>query len=149
MHLAYYYQRDAMAKLLEENRFNDKLKIQRNERGLLPADMNHRQDAIDAFEERANLKRSPNEDVSIDGQRIMSSATLKNLVRNKAKPSAGNLNMIENDEFDIHPDYIFLIKGSWAPVIISELMMLNLKVTEIISNLFFFISDNKYRSRKS
>jgi hypothetical protein len=27
MHLAYYYQRDAMAKLLEENRFNDKLKI--------------------------------------------------------------------------------------------------------------------------
>jgi hypothetical protein len=29
--------------------------------------MNHRQDAIDAFEERANLKRSPNEDVSIDG----------------------------------------------------------------------------------
>ncbi len=33
----------------------------------------------------------------------------------------------------MNPDYIFLIKGSWAPVLICELMMLNLKVTEIIS----------------
>lgn len=45
-------------------------------------------------------------------------------------------------EFDIHPDYIFLVKASWAPVIISELVMLNLRVTEIISKLIFLDQDN-------
>jgi hypothetical protein len=45
-------------------------------------------------------------------------------------------------EFDIHPDYIFLVKASWAPVIISELVMLNLRVTEIISKLIFSDQDN-------
>jgi len=42
-----------MAKLLEEKGFNNKHK--HNNRGLLPADMNHRQDAIEAFEESAKL----------------------------------------------------------------------------------------------
>jgi len=41
-----------------------------------------------------------------------------------------------DNEFDNNPDYIFLIKGSWAPVIISELVMLNLRVTEIISKFY-------------
>ena len=53
MHFAYFYKRIKMAKLLEEKGFNDKLK--HNNRGLLPTDMNHRQDAIEAFEESAKL----------------------------------------------------------------------------------------------
>lgn len=66
------------------------------------------------------VSRAAKEEIIIDGVTILSNATFKNLNS-------------ENSDFDINPDYIFLIKGSWAPIIISELMMLNLKVTEIIS----------------
>ena len=91
--------------------------------------MNHRVDIIDNFEERAHLKRvqsSEDEEIKIDGEFIMTNATLKKLT-------------FKNNEFDINPDYIFLIKGSWAPIIISELMMLNLKVTEIISKTIIML----------
>ncbi len=60
MHFAYYHQREKIAKLLEDNGFNDQVKVQRNNRGLLPVDMNHRADVIEAFEERAQLKRLTN-----------------------------------------------------------------------------------------
>jgi len=36
MHIAYFYKRDKIAKLLEEHGYNDKLKLKRNNRGLLP-----------------------------------------------------------------------------------------------------------------
>jgi hypothetical protein len=97
--------------------------MERNFRGLLPIDMNHRAEVIDKFEQKAHLKRfihSGEEEIKIDGVTLMTKATLKKLT-------------FENNEFDINPDYTFLIKGSWAPILISELMMLNLKVTEIIS----------------
>jgi hypothetical protein len=38
------------------------------------------------------------------------------------------------DEFDNSPDYVFMIKKNWAPLLISELVMLNLKVTEMSCN---------------
>ncbi len=85
--------------------------------------MNHRADVIEKFEERAKMKRvskADKDEIKVDGVTIMNNATLKKLT-------------LENSDFDVYPDYIFLIKGSWAPIIISELMMLNLKVTEIIS----------------
>ena len=102
--------------------------------------MNHRADVIEAFEERAQLKRLTNGDVSIDGEKIISQATLKKLLKGNVRK--GVKDTFENTEFDINPDYIFLIKGSWAPVIISELMMLNLKVTEIISKITFQFNSN-------
>ena len=137
MHLAYQYQRDEIAKLLEDHGFNNQLKVERNYRGLLPVDMNHRADVIEGFEDRAQLKRLANGDVSIDGEKIISNQTLKKLLKVNVKK--GLKDSLDSTEFDINPDYIFLIKGSWAPVIISELMMLNLKVTEIISKITNFI----------
>lgn len=42
------------------------------------------------------------------------------------------------DEFDNSPDYVFLIKKNWGALLISELVMLNLKVTEMSCKLIFF-----------
>ena len=56
------------------------MKVERNYRGLLPVDMNHRADVIETFEERAGLTRLTNGDVSIDGEKIISQATLKKLL---------------------------------------------------------------------
>jgi hypothetical protein len=39
------------------------------------------------------------------------------------------------DQFDFTAAYVFLIKKKWAPMIISELVMLNLRVTEMQSKI--------------
>ncbi len=125
--------------------FNDQLKIVRNYRGLLPEDMNHCTKDIEDFEERAQLKRLV-ENERADPMGIMSRETLKRLIRNQNNNSRQESNVTTSEEFDEEPDYIFLIKGTWAPVLISELMLLNLRVTEILSKSLPLIQN--FRSGK-
>jgi hypothetical protein len=56
MHLAFELKRVSIAKLLEENEFYDVKELFRNERGLLPGEMNHRMDENAQFEKQAEIE---------------------------------------------------------------------------------------------
>jgi hypothetical protein len=101
----------------------------RNQRGQLPSDMNHRVDITAAFEAQGDIGRK-NKDQTANKEELSPRDPENMMTRLPI-----NVNKTKHvDEFDNSPDYVFMIKKNWAPLLISELVMLNLKVTEMSCN---------------